>query len=129
MKRSVTTKNYSSLSYRDHIKPEQIGYRGYQSYFKLDKNANVSKVTETMNRVYRTMPNPFDWTFSLQPLEKVHLYSQGIIGQVEKGSIKKVMIYAVIGFLILLMSLMNFLLLYTSITKQRFNVQIINFNL
>jgi putative ABC transport system permease protein len=117
---TLVLQNYSSKRYRDIIKPEQLGYRGYQSYFKLQENASVPEVTETMNRVYKSMPQSFNWTFSLQPLENVHLYSQGINGQVEKGSIKKVMMYAVIGALILLMSLMNFLLLYTSITKQRF---------
>ncbi len=75
---------------------------------------------EGMDRFYKTMPDSFDWAFSLQPLEKVHLYSQGIIGQPETGSIKKVVIYAIIGALILNLSLVNFLLLYTSITNQRF---------
>lgn len=117
---TAVLQNYSSPRYRKHIKPEQLGYRGYQSYFKLDKNASIPELTKTMNRVYKTMPDSFNWAFSLQPLEKVHLYSQGITGQPEIGSIKKVMTYAIIGALILIMSLMNFLLLYTSITKQRF---------
>jgi putative ABC transport system permease protein len=59
--------------------------------------------------------------FQLQPLEDIHLYSEGVATEDgNSGSIKVLISYAVIGILILLISLMNFLLLYTAITKRRF---------
>lgn len=116
---SLILQNYSSKRYRDRMKPEQLGYQGYQSYLKIDEKASISQVVKTMNRIYKSMPNSFNHSYTLQPLEKVHLYSEGIYGPLNGGSVKKVMIYGVIGTVILLISLMNYLLLYTSISRQR----------
>ncbi|MCB0610658.1 MAG: ABC transporter permease [Lewinella sp.] len=68
------------------------------------------------------LSNGGKWDFSLKPLEKVHLYSEGVGSRINNlGSIKDVYIFATVGLMILLLACVNFMNLTTarSLTRAR----------
>ncbi|UNY98580.1 ABC transporter permease [Zhouia spongiae] len=110
--------NSNSFAYKSMMEPQNYGSKRGQAYILIDKRAAIETVVEKMNKVYKAQPKIFDETYDLQPLVDVHLFSENIEGP-SSGSLKRVIIYAVIGILILIISITNFLLLYTAIIKRR----------
>ncbi|MBJ7879615.1 ABC transporter permease [Gelidibacter salicanalis] len=92
------------LPIKSQIKEKVPGVEisSFNTYFLLEKNSNHN---DTAAKVLKK-------GYKLQSLEDIHLHSD--------GSIKVLLSYALIGVLILLISLLNFLLLYTAITQRRF---------
>ena len=92
------------LPIKNQIKEKIPGVKisSFKTFLLLEKNSNHNATADkVLNKGYKLMP-----------LEDIHLHSD--------GAIKVLLSYALIGVLILLISLLNFLLLYTAITQRRF---------
>lgn len=110
----VNSKSYQSQR-------NEFGVASFNCFFLLAKEANASQIAEKMKKVFFSVsPNHPNEDYVLQPLAEIHLYSDGYNEWLSgSGSIKKVVIYAAIGLLILIISLANFVLLFTAITQRR----------
>ncbi|WP_186754013.1 ABC transporter permease [Echinicola salinicaeni] len=95
--------------------PEQRGARFLTSYLTLREGSDWEGLEKKMNEGEQEW---YKSTYKLQPLEKVHLYSEGIAGSQSTKSIKGVLLYSGIGMLALLVSLLNFMLLYSAISER-----------
>ncbi|MET2985355.1 ABC transporter permease [Aureibaculum conchae] len=127
---------YKNFPKKSSLKPNMIipieNYWGYKKQvedfsvarfsclFLLTKDTDPILISEKMKAVSNdNFPND-DIDFLLQPLTEIHLHSSDYNESLsDSGSINKVIIYASIGGLILLISLANFLLLNTVITERR----------
>ncbi|WP_111307318.1 ABC transporter permease [Confluentibacter sediminis] len=87
-----------------------VSYSAFRTFIELEENIDFEKTHLKFK----------EKKFGIQSLEDIHLYSDHLTGVENGGSIKVLFSYAVIGGLIFVISLMNFLLLYTAITKKRF---------
>ncbi|MEC3907023.1 FtsX-like permease family protein [Tamlana sp. 2201CG12-4] len=114
----IIVPNINSSMYKGMLEPQNYGSKAGQTYFLIDKNAVIETVIDKINKVSKEQSKAFSETYSLQPLINVHLFSENIGGS-QSGSLKRVIIYSAIGGVILVISIMNFLLLYTAITKRR----------
>ncbi len=101
------------------------------TYVKMQKNANLAQFEENMQSIQRNhIPATFDrlgmdmeefvgdkggWHFYLQPVQKIHLYSQSIGNDLgEIGDIKMVQILQLLAFLILFLAIVNYINLSTA---------------
>ena len=111
----------NSTSYLRQFEPQGIGVASFEAYLLLNVKASVENVVEKLNKVANSLlPENFEYEYQLQAIEKVHLYSDEIRSNYNYGgSYKKVMVYSSIGILVLIISLMNYLLLYSAISKRR----------
>ena len=89
---------------------KNVSFSAFRTFIELEENIDFEKTHLKFK----------EKNFGLQSLEDIHLYSDHLSGVEGGGSIKVLFSYAVIGGLIFVISLMNFLLLYTAITKKRF---------
>src|SRR5690606_27223878 len=90
-------------------KVQNVKIFGYSTFFLMENNSDINSLNEKLNAK----------NFELQALEDIHLHSVDIAGVENKGSIKILISYTIIGSLILLISIMNYLLLYTAILNKR----------
>ncbi|WP_111307317.1 ABC transporter permease [Confluentibacter sediminis] len=94
----------------------------FQTFLSLVNNADVENVAKKINKIGKEIDkkhNGRGTVYGLQAIEDIHLFSDDV-NETQIGSIKKVMFYVIIGALALIISLLNFLLLYTAITKRQF---------
>ena len=98
-------------------KAEDLNVR---NYFLLEKKAKPEAIIKKINQVVKPLLEENESVeYKFQALENVHLYSEGITNNFSNMSIKKLTFYIIVGVLVLLISLVNFLLLYTAIAKRR----------
>lgn len=99
------------LPIKQEIRPKipNVWISAYYTFFLLENNADINRLNEEISSE----------NLELQALEDIHLYSEDIAGVENKGSIKILISYTIIGSLILLISIMNYLLLYTAILNKR----------
>ncbi|MBJ7879614.1 ABC transporter permease [Gelidibacter salicanalis] len=110
-------------SKRYHSEKEMI-YQGggYQTFLSLANNTSAKKVVDKINEIGKEIDEKYDGkgtVYSLQAIADIHLFSDDV-NEIRTGSIKEVLFYVIIGTLVLTISLLNFLLLYTAVTKRRF---------
>ena len=88
------------------------------TYVLLQKNASVPEVENKINSIYESHTvEEVEKRLDLEPLEKIHLYSD-VYGS---GDIQYIYIFLVIGILILLIASTNFMNLSTARSAQRAN--------
>ena len=104
--------NYSSI-----YDPLNFRVKTGQHYLVINQNSKIDSVCKKINTVRKSLTQ-LPGTFKLQPVARVHLHSDGIAGSTS-GILKRIKIYAGIGLLILIISLVNYILLYTTMTKRR----------
>ena len=109
----------NSLSYKNDMKSMTLA--SFQPLILLPDNIDIKSVVEKINKIGKEIDikQGRGTVYSLQAIEDIHLYSDDI-EEKHSGSIKKVLFYSIIGVLVLLISLLNFILLYVGITKRRF---------
>lgn len=111
--------NLNDQNYEQFLTPNLIGGKAYQSYFVLN-TSELSIVQEKIDQVIADIvPKSFEEGYELQPLEDIHLHSSHINSNSQKGAIKKVLLYGGIGSLILVISVINFMLLYRVVSQKR----------
>lgn len=92
----------------------------FTSYILLDDKANIQQLETKINQLVAANREPADkasGSFILQPLKKIHFYSEGIKGSEAKaGSITYIYVFAFIGLFILLIACIN----YINLTTARF---------
>ncbi|MCM4156708.1 ABC transporter permease [Gramella sp. AN32] len=90
----------------------------FETYFLLNKNADVGSVTQKMqDLVDNNVPKEDQWySLALQPLEKMHLYSSEIKSAYSSkiGSIEEVRNFSLLALLILLIACINYMNLATA---------------
>jgi len=94
------------------------GNASFETYFLLNKNANVAAVTQKMQELVDTnVPKEDQWySLALQPLKKMHLFSSGIKSAYSSkiGSIEEVQNFSLLAVLILLIACINYMNLATA---------------
>ncbi len=114
--------SFSSLSI---AKQEIWGSANYTTYVALNKNTNITQLTEAFNSRVRELmgeemfegENPLIYGF--KPIRDIHLRSD-IEAELEpQGSIKYVYIFALIGLLILIIACVNYMNLATARSADR----------
>lgn len=101
--RKSTLKPLFILPIKNKIPEKVLGHSNmsFKTFLLLSNNINYKNTNDKV----------LNKGFELQPLENIHLYSDRVVTRDEnKGSIKVFISYTLIGILILLISLMNFLL-------------------
>lgn len=90
----------------------------FETYFLLNKNADLASVTKKMQDLVDTnVPKEDQWyTLGLQPLEKMHLFSSEIKSAYSSkiGSIEDVRNFSLLAVLILLIACINYMNLATA---------------
>lgn len=90
----------------------------FETYFLLNKNADLASVTKKMQDLVDTnVPKENQWyTLGLQPLEKMHLFSSEIKSAYSSkiGSIEEVRNFSLLALLILLIACINYMNLATA---------------
>lgn len=94
------------------------GNASFETYFLLNENANREQVTKKMQQLVDTnVEKEHQWyTLSLQPLEKMHLFSADIKSAYSSktGSIEEVRNFSLLANLILLIACINYMNLATA---------------
>ena len=107
--------SFSSVGF---YKEATWGNASFETYFLLNKNADVASVTKKMQQLVDTnIPKEDQWfTLRLQPLEKMHLYSSEIksANSSKIGSIEEVQNFSLLAILILLIACINYMNLATA---------------
>ena len=107
--------SFSSVGF---YKEPSWGNASFETYFLLNKNTNASTVTKKIQELVDTnVPKEDQWyTLSLQPLEKMHLYSSEIKSAYSSkiGSIEEVRNFSLLAILILLIACINYMNLATA---------------
>jgi len=107
--------SFSSVGF---YKEATWGNASFETYFLLNKNADVASVTKKMQQLVDTnIPKEDQWfTLGLQPLEKMHLYSSEIksANSSKIGSIEEVQNFSLLAILILLIACINYMNLATA---------------
>jgi ABC-type antimicrobial peptide transport system permease subunit len=117
-KPSLIVQNVNYSFYKSMLEPQNSGSKGGQCYLLLEDRTKLKSVVEKMNKIYNNQEQVFGDTYKLQPLEEVHLHSENILGA-QSGAITRLISYTIMGILILIISFINFLLLYMAIVKRR----------
>ncbi len=83
----------------------------YYHYLKLAKGTSPNKLVEKIDQQLAGIDLDFEWhpNFALQPLERIHLHSNGWNEFEANGSITLVYVFISIGFLILLIASINYI--------------------
>ncbi len=96
----------------------------FETYFLLDKKAQVEVVEKKINEITKQkIPLEERWfTFSLQPFHQVHLYSENIQNTYIKntGDKNQVTIVGILVLIILIVASINYMNLATARAQQRF---------
>lgn len=110
----------SSIDYLD-----QLGGLEFFTYYKLAEGVNHQSVADNICAINsQLLTEPFrsaNSTFSseLEPLKKLHLYSNASFDLGPQGSIKTVVMVGIIAFLIMFLGLANFVNLFIVEGEQR----------
>lgn len=86
----------------------------HTTYVLLSKGANYQEVSKKIANTISQNQKDAKITISLQPITKIHLYSQNIWGIGGTGDITQVYIFSIIAMLILLLACINFINLSTA---------------
>ena len=94
----------------------------YNTFIKTNPNADLSGILQKMNTFPEKYSLRLKREFRLQPLFKVHLYSDdlGYDLTLTKGDRKLAMYCSVISVIILMVACFNLILLSTADTEKRF---------
>ncbi|WP_162623229.1 ABC transporter permease [Confluentibacter sediminis] len=131
---------YKNFPKKSTIKPEMVipvsNLQGYQNnmkssdyfareqfdnYLLLENNVDVKKLAKKTEAIIKKMfPDYNDKIiYEFQKLTDVHLHSDHVINNFTSVPFQYVIFYGLIGLLALIVSLMNYMLLYTAILKKR----------
>lgn len=101
------------------------GANSLQTYLLLKRPENIKTVSERLpefskKNIPREEFNMDQFKYSLQPITRIHLYSKDPGGNTEpQGSITRVIIFASIALLVLVIAVINFILLSLALSYQR----------
>lgn len=93
----------------------------FTGYVMAERSAAGNDITRRINLLADNLPDGFDYSFSLQPLTRVHLYSGSLVNDSRGGDIKLVTLFISVGALILLIAIFNYLLLSIGASVRRGN--------
>lgn len=107
----------------DFLIPYEIGYDWMKTwnnnsgwiYVKLNQNTSYQDVSEKISGVLKIHRPEREDILHLQPLNRIHLYSPGGVGQ-----IMYVYIFSVMALIVLLIACVNFMNLSTARSEKRF---------
>ena len=97
----------------------------YMTYFKLKEEVDpveVQSKIKNLTQAHYPTDKPFKSEFTLQPFNKIHLYSDGIQGnEAAAGGLKPFYLYmfGAVGFLLLLIACLNYMNLSTAAAFKR----------
>ena len=99
------------------------GLNSVHTYILMKKAGMQQAIEKRMQGFINTyVPNDFakDLQYSIQPLTRIHLYSKHIMLDIEpQGSISRVIIFASVAMLVLIIAVVNFVLLSLAISHKR----------
>ena len=99
------------------------GNSSFETYIQLNKNSAVASVEEQMQRVLdKNVAKADQWyTMSLQPLERIHLYSSAYVNSYSNriGDIDAIQYLSFLALLILIIACVNYMNLMTARSQKR----------
>jgi predicted permease len=93
------------LSWTDH---------SYYSYVQLQKDSAIDEVKEKINSCFKKHKPESSYIYYLQPLTRIHLYSNYMFDIGGHGDIRYIYIFTVIAIMILIIACINFVNLSTA---------------
>jgi putative ABC transport system permease protein len=96
------------------VEPDEWWSFGYDTYFLLDKNADVNKISDQIKDMYKDVDSESTIELYLQPLTDIHL--RGLEGS---GRIVYVYVFSIIAILLLAVACINFMNLATARASKR----------
>lgn len=113
----------ASFSSTNHFRNPSWSNASFETFFLLDRNDNTSATVAQMQQVLNKNVEKKDqwYSFSLQPLPKVHLYSAGFYSSdfSRVGDINEIRNLSMLGILILLLACINYMNLTTAKSQKR----------
>lgn len=104
-------------------KRPQWGNSSFETYLLLNKNASIVSAEKQLQQVLdKNVDAENQWfTFSLQPLEKIHLYSAGYAetNVTRIGDINEIRNLSILGLIILIIACVNYMNLMTARSQKR----------
>ncbi|MBA4057293.1 MAG: ABC transporter permease, partial [Marivirga sp.] len=96
----------------------------FYTYVQLEGKINASaasleEIAEKLNKIFKTRTSSFEANFELQPLTRIHLYSDFKFDAEGNGSIQYVRIFSIAAILVLLVACVNFMNLATARSSRR----------
>lgn len=107
----------SSWSVFEDEKELNWSYCNYFTYLKLNEGVNKTLLTEKV--IASDFEEDEDERYNLEPLEDIHLYSDKPYEAEANGSISRVKFLTAIGFIILILSWLNYINLSTTKSLER----------
>ncbi|MBD8488263.1 ABC transporter permease [Echinicola sp. CAU 1574] len=107
----------NSSRYKYASQSENRGDERFNAYLTLKTDADIEWVEQKINEIEQDKSR-FKTVFKLQPLEDVHLHSGEITWSRATQSVEGIFLFAGIGVLVLIISLLNFMLLYSAISER-----------
>lgn len=112
-----------SFSTTGFAKRPQWGNSSFETYLLLKDHASMVSAEKQLQQVLDKNVNAEDqwFTFSLQPLEKIHLYSAGYTATnvTRIGDINEIRNLAILGLIILIIACVNYMNLMTARSQKR----------
>lgn len=112
-----------SFSTTQFAKRPQWGNSSFETYLLLNGNASIASAEKQLQQVLNKNVNAEDqwFTFSLQPLEKIHLYSAGYTetNVTRIGDINEIRNLSLLGLIILVIACVNYMNLMTARSQKR----------
>lgn len=113
----------ASFSSTNFSKNPSWGNSSFETYIQLNQNSSPSSLEKQMQQLLdRNVDKDGQWfTFSLQPMEKVHLYSAGYSNTYTSriGNIREIKNLSFLALIILLIACINYTNLMTARSQKR----------
>ncbi|MFP4060919.1 MAG: ABC transporter permease [Bacteroidales bacterium] len=113
------------ITYGDFPEDKQTYFRScwdcnfFGTYLKIDKNIEPVRISESLSRMDDSGSANRDFSYKLQPLKDIYFNSANMFSFTESGNKKNVWLFGSIGFIILLLGAINYVLLTTARSGSR----------
>lgn len=114
---------FDSLIPFDHVEaymPEygrflwSYGFHFFRNYMLVKENADIPALEKKVSKMLEVKNPNYPYKLHMQPLRRIHLHSRSIRDHVQRGDIRYVNFFIVIGILILTLAAINFVNLTTA---------------
>ena len=91
----------------------------FNEYILIRPDADFDNIVDAISSYPGELPEGYDYSFTLQPLKRVHLFSAEYTNDGVKGDIKFVILFGSVGLLILVIAISNYIILSIGSSNRR----------
>ncbi|MFC2120714.1 ABC transporter permease [Bacteroidota bacterium] len=107
--------------YRDPEVETKFKHNSYEIYFLLGKGIDINNFESKLDQAEKKyFSNELKLILNIQPLKDVYLHSSNIISFTKTGNLKSILTMIILGILILLIGILNYIILSISRSSLRY---------